>query len=131
MRKDRLDVSEVDANRYRAGPFFGALTTELDELFPAELGGFQRPEAQCKKIQACGFRPAERSPDVRQIRSVKINEVSECLGRGNASVYRFPPIDLALNGPRPKLRVTAAQEGFTDVVPFTSDLDSPGARRKL
>ena len=70
-------------------------------------------------------------PDFRQIRSVKIDEVSECLGRGNASVYRFPPIDLALNGPRPKLRVTAAQEGFTDVVPFASDLDSPGARRKL
>ncbi|MBN9888426.1 hypothetical protein [Salipiger abyssi] len=45
MRKDRLNILEVDANFYRASLFFGALSTELDERFPARLGGSQSPEA--------------------------------------------------------------------------------------
>jgi hypothetical protein len=44
---------------------------------------------------------------LNRILPVQRDRVSECLGRGAASVYRFAPIGLAREGPRPKPRIAA------------------------
>jgi len=132
VRKDRLDVSEINAQSDGACSLASSLLAKLDETLAIEFGNFADSKPALLEMKTRRLRPTDRLTDFTKVRHMQPNEIAECsgvtslaFGRRFATVYPTFLVD------RPYLGVFSTEKCLADILPFPTHLNSPGTGSEL
>jgi hypothetical protein len=128
VRKNRFDISKIDADRHGAGSLQRARFSEFDEALSIKLWKTKVPKSFVQEDEAGSLGTTDVLPDLFQVLAMERDEIAEELDVARlARRCRFLAIDPSLDIDAPFLRVLSAEKCLVDIFPLSSDLDSPRA----
>ena len=128
VRQNRFDVSKIDADRHGTGSLQRSRFSEFDKALTIELWKLKMPKSFVQEDEAGNLGTTDVLPDLFQVLAMERDEIAEELDVARlACRCRFLAIDPPLDIDAPFLRVLSAEKCLVDILPLSSDLDSPRA----